>query len=62
LSFKFDFRTAWAADKSSLGSYFTQKGNAGPGETYAEGFASHYGGDSNYGKHHPNLGEYWSNK
>ncbi len=56
------FEAAWNADKSSLGTYYTQSGIAGLSETYAEGFASYYGGDSNYVKKHPNLNLYWQNR
>jgi hypothetical protein len=55
------FKAAWNADKSSLGPYYTQPGVAGLSETYAEGFASYYGRDSNYAKKYPNLNSYWQN-
>lgn len=56
------FLAARTKDTSKLGRYFTQAGDAGLQETFAESAARYYGGDPKMKKDWPNLYKYWESQ
>lgn len=56
------FVTARTQDMAKLGSYFTQAGEAGLEETYAESAARYYGKDPKMKTDWPNLYNYWDSQ
>jgi chromosome segregation ATPase len=56
------FLDARKKDLAKLGPYFTQAGDAGLEETFAESAARYYGGDPTLKKDWPNLYKYWESQ
>jgi hypothetical protein len=56
------FLDARKKDLAKLGKYFTQPGDNGPRETYAESAARYYGGDPTLKTDWPNLYAYWDSQ
>src|SRR6185369_14158710 len=56
------FQEARTKDLAKLGPYFTQAGEAGLQETFAESAARYYGGDATLKKDWPNLYKYWESQ
>jgi Flp pilus assembly pilin Flp len=53
------FVKARDADAANLEAYLKQPGDAGLEEAYAESAANYFGGNTEWGKTHPNLWKYW---
>jgi hypothetical protein len=54
------FVAAHNADRATLGPYYTQSGDAGLSEAYAESFAAYHSANLAYRRNHPNLWQYQS--
>ena len=53
------FISAYNADKTHFTGYYTQPGNAGHEELFAESFANYYNRNTKYFENKPNVLAYW---